>query len=170
MLQVIFYVKLNSHWFVVVFLFENTLFYHIKGWAQSNMGLFLRKLYSKTCVKRTLSKRLMQVKSIAECSDSVILLTFIKLPFVIKIFVLSIFWVAILHRFYCTLLQAIKQRCSSSDCADLLSRKYNPKACYLKKFNIVASLVSLAGWIKPYLVTNLEDRFSRHYTILHFRS
>ena len=36
----------------------------------------------------------MQVKSIAECSKgehSVILLTFIKLPFVIKIFVLSIF-------------------------------------------------------------------------------
>ena len=34
----------------------------------------------------------MQVKSIAECSEhSTILLTFIKLPFVIKIFVLSIF-------------------------------------------------------------------------------
>ena len=33
--------------------------------------------------------RLMQVKSIAECSA--ILLTFIKLPFVIKIFILSIF-------------------------------------------------------------------------------
>ena len=33
--------------------------------------------------------RLMQVKSIAECSE--ILLTFIKLPFVIKIFVLFIF-------------------------------------------------------------------------------
>ena len=38
--------------------------------------------------------RLMQVKSIAECSNedhSAILSTFIKLPFVIKIFVLSIF-------------------------------------------------------------------------------
>ena len=38
--------------------------------------------------------RLMQVKSIAECSKgghSAILSTFIKLPFVIKIFVLSIF-------------------------------------------------------------------------------
>ena len=56
-------------------------------------------IYSKTCVKRPLSKRpkmvfktnyrLMQVKSIAECST--ILSTFIKLPFVIKIFVLSIF-------------------------------------------------------------------------------
>ena len=34
----------------------------------------------------------MQVKSIAECSKhSAILMTFIKLPFVIKIFVLSIF-------------------------------------------------------------------------------
>ena len=32
---------------------------------------------------------------------SAILLTCIKLPFVIKIFVLSIFWVAVLHRFYC---------------------------------------------------------------------
>ena len=38
--------------------------------------------------------RLMQVKSIAECSKrehSAILLTFIKLPFVFKTFVLSIF-------------------------------------------------------------------------------
>ena len=34
---------------------------------------------------------LMQVKSIAECSYSAILSTFIKLPFVIKIFVLSVF-------------------------------------------------------------------------------
>ena len=33
----------------------------------------------------------MQVKSIAEYSNSAILSTFIKLPFVIKIFVLSIF-------------------------------------------------------------------------------
>ena len=34
----------------------------------------------------------MQVKSIAECSKhSAILLTFIKLPFVIKIFIVSIF-------------------------------------------------------------------------------
>ena len=55
---------------------------------------------SKTCVKRPLSQkdrildfktnhRLMQAKSIAECSPA-ILLTCIKLPFVIKIFVLSI--------------------------------------------------------------------------------
>ena len=47
--------------------------------------------------------RLMQVKSIAECSPtehSAILSIFIKLSFVIKIFVLSIL-VAVLHRFYC---------------------------------------------------------------------
>ena len=59
-------------------------------------------IYSKTCVKRPLSKdqklvlktnyRLMQVKINAECSKhSAILSTLIKLPFVIKIFVLSIF-------------------------------------------------------------------------------
>ena len=57
--------------------------------------------YSKTCVKLPLAKRpkkvfktnyhLMQVKSIAEWEDSAILLPFIKLPVVIKIFVLSIF-------------------------------------------------------------------------------
>ena len=47
---------------------------------------------------------LMQVKSIAECSQhSAILSTFIKLPFDIKIFVLSIFeWPL---RFYCSILQ-----------------------------------------------------------------
>ena len=65
------------------------------------------KLYSKTCLKRPLKKknknwfsclktnyRLMQVKSIAECSKrehSAILLTFIMLQLVIKIFVFSIF-------------------------------------------------------------------------------
>ena len=60
--------------------------------------------YSKACLKWPLSKRkkmgfmtnyrLMQVKRIARCSHwSIlqILLTFIRLPFVIKIFVLSIF-------------------------------------------------------------------------------
>ena len=56
--------------------------------------------YSKTCVKRPLSKdqklvfktnyRLMQVKSIA-VEHSAILSTFIKLPIVMKIFLLSIF-------------------------------------------------------------------------------
>ena len=62
----------------------------------------LKHQYSKTCRKRPLEKkrpkmffktdcRLMQVKSIAECSNSAILLTFIKLPFVINIFVLSNF-------------------------------------------------------------------------------
>ena len=45
-------------------------------------------LYSKSCVKKT-NYRLMQVKSIAECSHSAIHLTFIKLQVVIKTFVLS---------------------------------------------------------------------------------
>ena len=72
--------------------------------------MLTKKTYSKTCLKGPLSKepkivfktnyRLMKVKSIAECSKgsilqylehSAILLTFIKLPFVIKVFVLSIF-------------------------------------------------------------------------------
>ena len=44
-----------------------------------------RKLVFKT------NYRLMHVKSIAELEHSAILLTFIKLPVVIKIFVLSIF-------------------------------------------------------------------------------
>ena len=61
-------------------------------------------IYSKTRVKRPPSKDrklvlktnncLIQVKSIAECSigeHSAILLTFIKLPFTNKIFVLSVF-------------------------------------------------------------------------------
>ena len=58
-------------------------------------------MYSKTCLRRPLKKktklflktdyRLMQVKSFAECyKHSAMLLTFIKLPLVIKIFVLSI--------------------------------------------------------------------------------
>ena len=63
----------------------------------------LKNIFSKTCAKRTLSKRpkmffktnyrFMQVKSVAECSmeHSAILSTFIKLSFVIKIFALSIF-------------------------------------------------------------------------------
>ena len=55
--------------------------------------------YRKTCLKRPLSKRpkigfqdqlsLNAILFIAECSNA--LLTFIKIPFVIKIFVLSIF-------------------------------------------------------------------------------
>ena len=57
-------------------------------------------MYSKSCQKEDqklvfkTDYPLMQVKSIAECSKgehSAILLTFIKLPFAIKIFVLSIF-------------------------------------------------------------------------------
>ena len=75
-------------------LWSNILF------SQSDQRLYN---YSKTCVKRPLLKRskivyktnyhLMQVKSVAECSleHSAMLSTFIKLPFVIKIYVLSIF-------------------------------------------------------------------------------
>ena len=57
-------------------------------------------VYSNTCVKRPLQKdhklvsktnyRLMQVKNIAEWEHSAILSTFIKQPFVIKLFVLCI--------------------------------------------------------------------------------
>ena len=60
--------------------------------------LATRSIYSKTCVERPLSKRpkfgfktsyrLILVKSIAACP---ICVTFIKLPFVINIFVLSTF-------------------------------------------------------------------------------
>ena len=71
-------------------------------------------IYSKTCVKPPHSKRpkigfhdqllcLMQVKSIAEGKHSVRLLNFIKLPFVVKIFVVY-FSVAVLHMFYGMLL------------------------------------------------------------------
>ena len=61
-------------------------------------------MYSKTCVKRSLSKRLKIIFQdqlslnagqmycrILQGEHSAILLTFMKLPFVIKIFVLSIF-------------------------------------------------------------------------------
>ena len=63
----------------------------------------IKMAYSKTCLKRPLKTktkncffkidyRLMQVKSIAECSKhSAILSTFIKPPFVFKTIVLSIF-------------------------------------------------------------------------------
>ena len=70
--------------------------------------------YSKTCVKRPLSKRpkvgfqeqLLLNAGQKQCrmlqGDSAILLTFIKLPFVIKIFVFFYFLVAVLHWFYCS--------------------------------------------------------------------
>ena len=62
---------------------------------------------------------LMQVESIAECSagqkycrmlqreHSAILLTFIKLPFVLKIMFFVYFRVAVLHRVYCIFLAQI---------------------------------------------------------------
>ena len=68
------------------------------------------KMYSKTCVIRPLSKRLKigfqdQLSlNAGQREHSAILLTCIKLPIVIKIFVLSIFqWLftQVLHRFYC---------------------------------------------------------------------
>ena len=57
------------------------------------------KIDSKNCTRDTQNRPkmvfktnypLMQVNNIAECSNSAIPLTFIKVPFVIKIFVLSI--------------------------------------------------------------------------------
>ena len=79
--------------------------------------LFFEKiLFSSLYIKRPLSKRqkfffktdyrLMQVKSVAECSKGAFcnILTFIKLAFVIKIFVFVYFWVAVLHRFYCNII------------------------------------------------------------------
>ena len=64
-------------------------------------GVIVHIVYRKTYVKRPFPKRqkmvfktnirLMQVKSIAEWEHSAILSTFIKLPFVIKICVLSMF-------------------------------------------------------------------------------
>ena len=63
-----------------------------------NLSIFTVFLKNKNIIfkirrsKVTDYAALMQVKSIAECSrHSAILSTFIKLPFVIKIFVLSIF-------------------------------------------------------------------------------
>ena len=70
-------------------------------------------MYSKACVQRPLSKRPQfgfknQISLNAgqnycrmlQGEHSATLLTFIKQPFVLKIFALSI-WVAVLHRFYC---------------------------------------------------------------------
>ena len=66
--------------------------------------LFFKKKYSKTCVKWPFSKRqkigsqgqvslgaVLKYCRMLQGEHSAILLTFIKLPFVIKIFVLSIF-------------------------------------------------------------------------------
>ena len=87
----------------------------LRNSCKVNMKPFTLKtcMYSKTCVKQQLSKRsimgfqdkLWQYASQKYCRmlqevHSAILSTFNKLPFVIKVFVLSI-WVAVLHRFYC---------------------------------------------------------------------
>ena len=68
------------------------------------MGKLVKEIYSKTCVKRPLSKRPQigfqdqlslnagqKYCRMLQGEHSAILLTFIKLPFVIKIFILSIF-------------------------------------------------------------------------------
>ena len=65
----------------------------------------------------------MQVKSIAECSKgehSAILLTFIKLPFVIKIFVLSIFELPFYTGF--TVISFEKTMLTNSNLAFMLTR------------------------------------------------
>ena len=81
----------------LVKLHENNFYKHM---GHSDHSILV---YSKTCLKWTLKRktknclsktdyRLMRVKSSEECSKhSVILLTFIKLPFVFKTFVLSSF-------------------------------------------------------------------------------
>ena len=84
-----------------------------------NVSRYLR--YSKTCVKWPLSKRQkigfqdqLSFNAGQKCcrmlqgEHSAILLTCIKLPFFIKIFVFVYFWWAILHRFYCTCIMYIE--------------------------------------------------------------
>ena len=56
-------------------------------------------IYSKTCLKRPLKRR--SKIDFQDREHSAILSTFIKLPFAIKIFVLSNFWVTVEDRFYC---------------------------------------------------------------------
>ena len=99
----------------------NTARYHGSGnnfWTKLNSQTALSGYldrYSKTCIKRPLSKRAkigfqdklslnagQKYCRMLQEEHSAILSTFIKLPFVIKIFLLSIFWVAVLQRFYCT--------------------------------------------------------------------
>ena len=80
------------------------------------MLLEIFSFHCKTCVKQPLSKRPnigfqdqlslnagQNYCRMLQGEHSAILPTFIKLPFVIKIFVLSSYWVVVLHRFYCIL-------------------------------------------------------------------
>ena len=104
--------------------------------------------YSKTCVKLLLSKRpqnsfarqlsLNAGQSIAECSA--ILSTVIKLPFVIRVFVLSIFdW-----PFYTGFTVLLFDQCTKSSHFDshpasfmlIVSRLYQLKLCHLTIFAI----------------------------------
>ena len=74
----------------------------IKGIEWDFVHLFIHYCHSQKDRKLVFKTNyhFMQVKSFTEYSA--ILTTFIKLPFVIKIFVLAFFfWVAVLHRFYC---------------------------------------------------------------------
>ena len=77
-----------------------------------SVSIMYRNMYSKTCVKRPLSKRLQigfqdqlllnagqKYCRMLQGEHSAILSFFIKLPHIIKIFV--VFLVAVLHRFYC---------------------------------------------------------------------
>ena len=106
------------------------------GWARASSAVSLREgsntssfsrrskaetakaKYSKTCVKRPLSKRPekgfqdqislnagQKYCRMLQGEHSAVLLTFIKLPFVIKIFALPILsgrFTQVLHRYYCT--------------------------------------------------------------------
>ena len=98
-------------------------------------------MYSKTCVKRPLSNRPkigfhgqlslnagQKYCRMLQREHSAILSTFIKLPFVIKIFVLSIFEWPFFHRFYCIVFtrprSAVGNRCES-DCRSRGS-KFDP--------------------------------------------
>ena len=117
----------------------------------------------------------MQVKRIAECSkeQSAILSTFIKLSFVIKIFVLSIFkW--LLHSLHCMGLDVTKPVFEVSDKWD---SNQSSQLQILQKIEtfLVASLdmtnkrISQAliwlractCWFSPLLFANPDDRFYR---------
>ena len=100
------------------------LFAWLKSWKQGVCVLTtlgqISCSYRKTCVKRPLSKRQkngfqdwlllnagQKYCRMLQREHSAILLTFIRLPIVIKTSILSIFGVAILHRFYAGFTQVL---------------------------------------------------------------
>ena len=95
--------------------------------------------YSKTCVKRPLSKRpkigFQDQLSLKAGQKYCRMLK--GLPFD-KDLCFVYFWAAVLHRFYC-----------------------NIWSCYRLSFSNVASLCSWSDWFESYLVRNPKDRFSR---------